>query len=108
LETLARVDTLVLDKTGTLTEGKPYLARLQMAEGAALPENALLSLAASVERASEHPLARAIVRAAEEKKLPLAPVAEFHASPGGGVQGRVLGKAVMVGAVRFLDERGIT
>src|SRR5208282_1771673 len=73
LETLARVDTLVLDKTGTLTEGKPYLASVQIFEGMALPENALLSLAASVERASEHPLARAIVRAAEEKKLPLAP-----------------------------------
>ena len=108
LETLARVDTLVLDKTGTLTEGKPYLARLQMFEGAVLPENALLSLAASVERASEHPLARAIVRAAEERKLPLAPVTEFQASPGGGVQGRVLGKSVVIGTVRFLEEQGIT
>jgi len=107
LETLARVDTLVLDKTGTLTEGKPYLARVQLFEGAVLPENALLSLAASVERASEHPLARAIVRAAEERKLPLAPVAEFQASPGGGVQGRVLGKTVIVGTVRFLEDRGI-
>ncbi|HKI10473.1 MAG TPA: heavy metal translocating P-type ATPase [Candidatus Acidoferrum sp.] len=108
LETLARVDTLVLDKTGTLTEGKPYLARLQMFEGAALPENALLSLAASVERASEHPLARAIVRAADERKLPLAPVTEFLASTGGGVQGRVLGKTVAIGTMRFLEERGIT
>jgi len=108
LETLARVDTLVLDKTGTLTEGKPYLAHLQMLEGAGLPENALLSLAASVERASEHPLARAIVRAAEEKKLPLAPVIGFQASPGGGVQGRVLGKTVMVGTTRFLEERAVT
>ncbi len=108
LETLARVDTLVLDKTGTLTEGKPYLARIQMLEGAALPENALLSLAASVERASEHPLARAIVHAAEERRLPLATATEFRASPGGGVQGSVLGKAVVVGTVRFLEERGIT
>jgi Cu+-exporting ATPase len=108
LETLARVDTLVLDKTGTLTEGKPYLARVQLSEGAALPENALLSLAASVERASEHPLARAIVRAAEERRLPLAPATEFQASPGGGVQGRVLGKTVMIGTERFLQERGIT
>ena len=107
LETLARVDTLVLDKTGTLTEGKPYLARVEMLEGAALPENALLSLAASVERASEHPLARAIVRAADERKLPLAPATEFQASPGGGVQGRVLGKTVVIGTVRFLEERGI-
>jgi len=108
LETLARVDTLVLDKTGTLTEGKPYLARIQMFDGVALPENALLSLAASVERASEHPLARAIVRAAEERKLPLAPVTEFQASPGGGVQGRVLGKIVVIGTARFLEERGIS
>jgi Cu+-exporting ATPase len=108
LETLARVDTLVLDKTGTLTEGKPYLARLQMFEGAVLPENALLSLAASVERASEHPLARAIVRAADERKLPLAPVTDFQASPGGGVRGRVLGKTLVIGTVRFLEERGIT
>jgi Cu+-exporting ATPase len=101
------VDTLVLDKTGTLTEGKPYLVRIEMLEGVALSENALLSLAASVERASEHPLARAIVRAAEEKKLPLAPVTEFQASPGGGVQGRALGKTLAVGTKRFLEEQGI-
>jgi Cu+-exporting ATPase len=107
LETLARVDTLVLDKTGTLTEGKPYLTNVQMAEGVALPENALLSLVASIERASEHPLARAIVRAAEERKLPLVPVTEFQASPGGGVQGHVLGKTLVIGTVRFLEERGI-
>jgi P-type Cu+ transporter len=107
LETLARVDTLVIDKTGTLTEGKPYLARVQMLEGATLPENALLSLAASLERASEHPLARAIVRAAEERKLPLGPVSEFQASPGGGVHGRVLGKEVIIGTLRFLESKGI-
>jgi Cu+-exporting ATPase len=107
LETLARVDTLVLDKTGTLTEGKPYLARMQMFEGAVLPENALLSLAASVERASEHPLARAIVRAAEEKKLPLAPVTDFQAMAGGGVEGIILGKKVLAGTAAFLKARGV-
>ncbi len=107
LETLARVDTLVVDKTGTLTEGKPYLTRIQGIEGAGLPENALLSLAASVERSSEHPLARAIVRAAEERKLPFAPVTEFEASPGGGVRGRVLGKIVLVGTARYLTQQGI-
>jgi P-type Cu+ transporter len=107
LETLARVDTLVVDKTGTLTEGKPYVARVQRIEGAGLPENALLSLAASVERSSEHPLARAIVRAAEERKLPLGPLNEFQSFPGGGVEGRVLGKLVLVGTARFLKEHGI-
>jgi len=107
LETLARVDTLVVDKTGTLTEGKPHLTAIHIAPNAKLPENALLSLAASVERSSEHPLARAIVRAAEERKLPLGPITEFQASPGGGVQGRVLGKRVVAGTMRFLTEQGI-
>ena len=107
LETLARVDTLVVDKTGTLTQGKPHVVRVRMAEGAGLPENAMLSLAASVERSSEHPLARAIVRAAEERKLPLGPVTEFQATPGGGVRGRVLGKLLVAGTSRFLAEQGI-
>jgi P-type Cu+ transporter len=107
LETLARVDTLVVDKTGTLTEGKPNLSAIHMAPSANLTENALLSLAASVERSSEHPLARAIVRAAEERKLPHGPVTEFQASPGGGVRGRVLGKRVVAGTTRFLNEQGI-
>jgi P-type Cu+ transporter len=107
LETLARVDTLVIDKTGTLTEGKPHLTSIRVLEGTKLAENALLSLAASMERASEHPLARAIVRAAEERKLPLAPVTEFQASPGGGVSGHVLGKQVLAGTVRFLGQQGI-
>jgi len=108
LETLARVDTLVVDKTGTLTEGKPVVSAVQLAPESKLPENALLSLAASVERSSEHPLARAIVRAAEQRKLPLGPVTEFQASPGGGVQGHVLGKRVVAGTPRFLKEQGIT
>src|SRR5208282_3153664 len=85
LETLARVDTLVLDKTGTLTEGRPSLASIAIFDDSTVKADALLSLAASVERASEHPLARAIVRAAEEKKLPTAPVTAFLATPGGGV-----------------------
>ena len=106
LETLARVDTLVVDKTGTLTEGKPHVMGI-LVTGLGLPENALLSLAASVERSSEHPLARAIVRAAEERKLRFGPVSEFEASPGGGVMGRVLGKGVVVGTERFLKEKGI-
>jgi P-type Cu+ transporter len=107
LETLARVDTLVIDKTGTLTEGKPFLVGTQIIPGAAITEEDLLSLAASVERVSEHPLARAIVRAAEEQKLPIAPASEFQATPGGGVRGRVSGKAVVVGTLRFIREQGI-
>ena len=107
LETLARVDTLVVDKTGTLTEGKPDLVRMKMLEGVRLTENSALSLAASLERSSEHPLARAIVRAAEERKLPLAPAVDFQASAGGGVVGKVLGKNVVVGTARFLKEQGL-
>lgn len=107
LETLARVDTLVVDKTGTLTEGKPFLVGTQIIPGASISEESLLSLAASVERASEHPFARAIVRAAEEQKLPMAPASEFRATPGGGVRGRVSGKLVVVGTLRFLGEQGI-
>ena len=107
LETLARVDTLVIDKTGTLTEGKPLLLGVQVVPESPMAERALLSLAASLERSSEHPLARAVVHAAEEQKLPFAPVTDFSASPGGGVRGRVLGKDVMAGTVRFLEEHGV-
>lgn len=107
LETLARVDTLVVDKTGTLTEGKPYLESVQTSPESKVSENALLSLAASLERSSEHPLARAITRAAEERKLPLGPVSEFRATPGGGIRGRVLGKLVVAGTARFLKEQGV-
>ena len=107
LETLARVDTLVVDKTGTLTEGKPHLRAVKVLPRCALDENAVLSLAASLERSSEHPLARAIVRGAHERKLPLAPVSEFQATPGRGVRGRVLGKQVTAGTARFLREQGI-
>jgi len=107
LETLARVDTLVVDKTGTLTEGKPHLRAVKVWPGCALDENEVLSLAASLERSSEHPLARAIVRGAEERKLPLAPVSEFQATPGRGVRGRVFGKQVAAGTGRFLMEQGV-
>jgi Cu+-exporting ATPase len=107
LETLARVDTLVLDKTGTLTEGKPFLAGVQNLTTPKLSEDSILSLAASLERSSEHPLARAIVRAAEERKLPPDPVSDFQASPGGGIRGKVAGKSVIVGTLRFLSAAGI-
>src|SRR2546425_665161 len=106
LETLAKVDTLIVDKTGTLTEGKPVVSNMQLFEGAALSNDELLSLAASVESSSEHPLARAIVRAAQEKNVPLVPVADFRATSGAGVEGRVLTKMVLAGTAAFLREKG--
>jgi len=107
LETLAKVDTLVLDKTGTLTEGKPHISAVELALGSPYTKDALLSLAASLERGSEHPLARAIVQAAGEKKLPLTETVNFLATPGGGIEGEALNKRVVVGTERFLRARGV-
>jgi len=107
LEALAKVDTLVIDKTGTLTEGKPQVGKIELFEGAGLSNDGLLSLAASLEWASEHPLARAIVRAAEQQGVPLATVEGFHSTSGGGVEGRVQGRNVLVGTANFLHTRGI-
>jgi Cu+-exporting ATPase len=107
LETLAKVDTLVVDKTGTLTEGKPRVAAVSVFEGGSFSKEGLLRLAASVERASEHPLARAIVDAAKDKGVELAEVTEFQATSGGGAEGRVLEDRVLVGTLRFLKERGV-
>jgi len=107
LETLAKVDTLVLDKTGTLTEGKPQVSAVELALGSPYTKDGLLSLAASMERSSEHPLARAIVQAAAEKKLPLADAVNFLATPGGGIEGEALNKRVVVGTERFLRARGV-
>jgi len=107
LETLAKVDTLAVDKTGTLTEGKPQVSGIQLLDGTNLNDDALLLLVASLERSSEHPLARAIVRAAEEKRLPLTSAEEFRTTPGGGAQGKVLGRELAVGTARFLKEQGI-
>jgi P-type Cu+ transporter len=107
LETLSTVDTLVVDKTGTLTEGKPRVAAVSVFEGGGFSKDGLLWLAASVERPSEHPLARAIVMAAEAKGVPLAEVSGFRAAAGGGVEGQVLGDRVLVGTLEFLQERGV-
>jgi P-type Cu+ transporter len=108
LERLAKVDTLVVDKTGTLTEGRPDVTAVELRHGTRFSEDSLLSLAASAEQVSEHPLGRAIVRAAEAKKLSLAAVGEFHATPGAGVQGEVSGKKVVAGTAKFLQSSGIT
>src|SRR5204863_4862401 len=107
LETLARVDTLVIDKTGTLTEGKPRVASVTVFGGAIFTQDEIVSLAANVERASEHPLARAIVSAAETKHLPISEARDFRATAGGGVEGVVSGEMVLVGTIAFLTERGI-
>lgn len=107
LETLAKVDTLVVDKTGTLTEGKPRVSAVTVFEGGGFTKDGLLWLAASVESASEHPLAHAIVAAAKQRAVELAEVSEFHASPGGGVAGRVLGDRVLVGTLKFLQVQGV-
>jgi P-type Cu+ transporter len=107
LETLAKVDTLVLDKTGTLTEGKPVVGAMAVAPESGFPQDRLLWLAASVESVSEHPLARAIVRRAREQGVELAAVTDFQAFPGGGVAGRVLDHVVVVGTSRFLVEQNL-
>jgi len=105
LERMEKVDTLVVDKTGTLTEGKPRIVAIIPAAG--FQENEILRLAASVERASEHPLADAIVRAAKERNLDLSKVEEFDAPTGKGATGRVDGKTVVLGNSNFLASLGI-
>jgi Cu+-exporting ATPase len=96
LQTLQRVDTLVIDKTGTLTEGRPRVMACRAAGRFTLDE--ALRLAASVEANSEHPLARAIVSAARERGLELAPALEFRAFPGGGVSGKIARPTAAAGA----------
>jgi Cu+-exporting ATPase len=107
LETLAKVDTLVVDKTGTLTEGKPGVAKVIAYEHGGLSKDALLRMAASIESPSEHPLARAIIQAAKDSRLELLPVTEFLSTPGGGTEGRISQDYVLVGAVKFLEERRV-
>jgi len=106
LEQLEQVDTLVLDKTGTLTEGRPRLEAVLAAPG--FDESRLLQLAASVERASEHPLAAAVVAGAQARGLGLLAVADFRATSGKGIQGRVGADAVVVGNEAFLAEGGVS
>jgi len=102
LEKLAAVDTLVIDKTGTVTEGRPEVYRIGIWGGANLSQDELLGLAASVENLSEHPLARAIVRAAKKKNIPPLPATEFLSTAGGGVEGRIGESRVIIGKPDFL------
>jgi Cu+-exporting ATPase len=103
LETLEKVNTVVVDKTGTLTEGRPAVTRIGSRGG----ENDLLALAASLEAQSEHPLAGAVVRAAKERGVEPAPVENFQSVPGGGVRGRVAGREVAVGKRALLESDGV-
>jgi Cu+-exporting ATPase len=105
LERLEKVDTLVLDKTGTLTEGKPKVVAIEAAEG--FHEDDLLRLAASVERSSEHPLADAIVATAKQRNLALGEVRDFDAPAGKGVTGNIEDKSVLVGSASFLQSHGV-
>jgi Cu+-exporting ATPase len=102
IEVLREIDTLVVDKTGTLTEGKPKLVTVQPVAG--IDERELLQLAASLERGSEHPLAAAIVSGAEERGIVLAKAESFESLTGKGVKGSVNGRAVALGNRALLDE----
>ena len=105
LERMEKIDTLVVDKTGTLTEGKPKVVAVVAAKG--FDENDALRWAASVEKASEHPLALAVVAAAQERKLSLSAVTEFDSPTGKGVVGVVDGRRLALGNARFLRELGV-
>jgi Cu+-exporting ATPase len=105
LEHMEKVDTLVVDKTGTLTEGRPAVTQIVPAPG--FDEAELLRLAASVERASEHPLALAIVEAAKDRGIPTSDVTDFDSPTGRGALGTVDGRRIVLGNARFLSEEGI-
>lgn len=105
LERFEKIDTLVVDKTGTLTEGRPKLTGLKVANG--FDENEVLCLAATLERASEHPLAEAIVEAAKERGLALGEAQDFDSPVGKGVTGIVEGHALVIGSHRIMSEAGV-
>ena len=107
LETLERVDTLIVDKTGTLTEGKPRVRTVAAAPGASVGEEELLRLAAGVERSSEHPLAAAIIAEADARGVPAVVATDFASETGRGVAGQVDGRHVVVGTAAFLAALGI-
>ncbi len=107
LEKLYRIDTLVIDKTGTLTRGKPTLIGTQ-SQSADYDEGKLISLLASLEQFSEHPIAHALRQAAREKKIEVVPVTSFEAIPGKGITGEIEGKHYWVGNALLTEERQIT
>jgi Cu+-exporting ATPase len=105
LETLEKINAVVVDKTGTLTEGKPRLVQILTAPG--LEENELLRIVASLEQRSEHPLAAAIVQGARDRSLTIAEPELFESITGGGVVGRVQNRQVLIGTSRLLDSKGV-
>ncbi|MBS0233876.1 MAG: heavy metal translocating P-type ATPase [Proteobacteria bacterium] len=106
LERMEKIDTLVVDKTGTLTEGKPKVTAIRTVSG--IDETELLKLAASLEQASEHPLGAAIVAAARERNIALATASDFSAPSGKGVTGRIDGHSVVIGNAKILESAGIS
>jgi Cu+-exporting ATPase len=106
LERFERVDTIVVDKTGTLTEGKPRLAIVAPVGGRS--ESDVLQLAASLEQGSEHPLATAVTAAARERSIQLSAVDQFTAVPGKGIAGVIQGRRVVLGNTAFMDECGVS
>jgi Cu+-exporting ATPase len=107
LELLQRVDTLVIDKTGTLTEGKPRVVSVVTGDGGATTDDELLRICAALERASEHPLGAAIVASAQERNLAIPAARDVRSTPGRGVAGVVDGQAIAAGNARFMDDVGI-
>ncbi len=105
MEQLGKVDTLVVDKTGTLTEGRPKLVKIVAAEG--ITEDDLLRLAAAVEQTSEHPLAAAIVAGARDRNVSIPSATNFESTTGGGVVARVEGREVALGKRGFLEQRNV-
>ncbi|MEP6917796.1 MAG: copper-translocating P-type ATPase, partial [Acidobacteriota bacterium] len=105
LERLEQVDTLVVDKTGTLTEGKPRVTRLVAAQS--FSDVDVLGFAAALEQASEHPLAAAILAAASERTVPIASASDFQSVTGQGVQGTVTGRTVLLGNAVLMQARGV-
>jgi Cu+-exporting ATPase len=105
LEALARVNTLLIDKTGTLTEGRPHVTNIEVLEGYSVDE--VLRLAASLEQSSEHPLAAAVIASAKARNLSLSRAGIARTMPGLGVMGQVDGHQVMLGNNRFLEQRNI-
>lgn len=107
IEKLAQLNTLAVDKTGTLTVGKPEVTELILASGSSIRAEEALKLAAALEQSSEHPLAHAIVQAAEKKQLTLPNVMDFKSIPGEGVSGTISGQSVLIGKATFLLREGI-
>jgi len=106
IERLEKVSAIVVDKTGTLTEGRPRLVEVLAGQG--VGEDDLIALAAAVEQSSEHPLAAAIMAAAKDRNLQIAPAQDFVSATGGGVSAQVHGRSVLVGKLAFLRQRDVS